>query len=211
MTCSSCGEETPDGNFCTRCGAPLGSGFSGPSRRRTHFAAAPHESVTVPRLISTLFPQLPRDSHRSYRLAFALGIAAVIVLAALRLFPVALIAAALLLPVLVVLYLVDVNVYEDEPVWAMSLTMGWGAAAGIGFGLLALAVAPPAAAVIVNGASPAWPLASCSAGPNPVFFRLVGCDALFAWPSTKLRSDRFRAINRSSNISVRSDSGWRVY
>jgi len=46
-----------------------------------------------------------------------------------------------------------VNVYEDEPVWAMSLTMGWGAAAGIGFGLLALAVAPPAAAVIVNGAS----------------------------------------------------------
>jgi hypothetical protein len=104
-------------------------------------------------LISTLFPRLPRDSHRSYRLALGLGSVTIVVLAALRLFPVALIAAALLLPLLVALYLVDVNVYGDEPVWALSLTMGWGAVAGVGFGLLALAVAPSAASVVVNGAS----------------------------------------------------------
>ena len=106
-----------------------------------------------PKLISALFPHLPRDSHRSYRLALGLGSAAVVVLAALRLFPVALIAAALLLPLLVALYLVDVNVYGDEPVWALSLTMGWGAVAGVGFGLLALTVAPSAASVVVNGTS----------------------------------------------------------
>ena len=106
-----------------------------------------------PKLISTLFPRLPQDSHRSYRLALGLGSAAIVVLAALRLFPVALIAAALLLPLLVALYLVDVNTYGDEPVWALSLTMGWGAVAGVGFGLLALAVAPSAASVIVNGTS----------------------------------------------------------
>jgi len=106
-----------------------------------------------PRLISALFPRLPRDSHPSYWLALGLGSAAVVVLAALRLFPVALIAAALLLPVLVALYLVDVNAYGDEPVWALALTMGWGAVAGVGFGLLALAVAPSAASVIVNGTS----------------------------------------------------------
>lgn len=106
-----------------------------------------------PRLISTLFPRLPRESHPSYWLALGLGSAAVVVLAALRLFPVALIAAALLLPVLVALYLVDVNAYGDEPVWALALTMGWGAVAGVGFGLLALAVAPSAASVIVNGTS----------------------------------------------------------
>lgn len=106
-----------------------------------------------PKFVSTLFPRLPRDSHRSYRLALGLGTVAVVVLAALRLFPVALIAAALLLPVLVALYLVDVNVYSDEPVWALSLTMGWGAVAGVGFGLVALAVAPSAASVIVNGTS----------------------------------------------------------
>jgi hypothetical protein len=106
-----------------------------------------------PKLISALFPRLPRDSHRSYWLALGLGSAAVVVLAALRLFPAALMAAALLLPLLVALYLVDVNVYEDEPVWALSLTMVWGAVAGVGFGLLALAVAPSAASVAVNGTS----------------------------------------------------------
>jgi hypothetical protein len=106
-----------------------------------------------PRLIATLFPRLPRDSHRSYWLALGLGSAAIVVLAALRLFPVALIAAALLLPLLVALYLIDVNAYGDEPVWALSLTMVWGAVAGVGFGLLALAVAPSAASVIVNGTS----------------------------------------------------------
>ena len=106
-----------------------------------------------PKLISTLFPHLPRDSHRSYRFALGLGSAAIVLLAVLRLFPVALIAAALLLPVLVAMYLVDVNVYGDEPVWALSLTMGWGAVAGVGFGVLALAVAPSAASVIVNGTS----------------------------------------------------------
>ena len=77
-----------------------------------------------PKLISTLFPRLPRDSHRSYWLALGLGSAAIVVLAALRFFPVALIASALLLPLLVALYLVDVNAYADEPVWALALTMG---------------------------------------------------------------------------------------
>jgi hypothetical protein len=109
--------------------------------------------VALPSVVSTLFPQLPRDSQPSYRLALGFGTAAVVVLAILGLFPVALIAAALVLPVLVVLYMVDVNVYEDEPVWAMSLTIGWGAAAGVGFGLLALAAAPSAASLIVNGRS----------------------------------------------------------
>jgi hypothetical protein len=152
-TCASCGRQTPEGNFCVRCGAPLKAGFDGPSRRRSQFAAAPEELAALPLVVSTLFPQLPRDSRLSFRLALGLGTAAVIVLAALRLFPVALIAAALLLPVLVVLYLIDVDAYEEEPAWAMSLTIGWGAAAGIGFGLIALAVAPSTGSVVVNGTS----------------------------------------------------------
>jgi hypothetical protein len=106
-----------------------------------------------PKLMSALFPRLPRESHRSYWLALGLGSATIVVLAALRLFPVALIAAAVLLPLLVALYLVDVNGYGDEPVWALTLTMGWGAVAGVGFGLLALAAAPSPASVIVNGTS----------------------------------------------------------
>jgi hypothetical protein len=104
-------------------------------------------------VVSSLFPHLPRTSHLTFRVALALGTAVVVILAVARLFPVALIAAALLLPLLVVLYLVEVNVYEDEPLWAMALTIGWGALAGIGFGLLALDVTPTSSSLIVGGGS----------------------------------------------------------
>jgi len=139
------------------------------------------------RLISSLFPRLPRDSHRSYRLALGLGSAAIVVLAVLRLFPVALIAAALLLPLLVVLYLVDVNAYEDEPVWALSLTMGWGAIAGVGFGLLALAVEPSPATVIVSGTSH-YLVVQGLLLPFCGFFVLLG------GPLVLLRYHRFNAV-----------------
>src|ERR1700733_2034259 len=67
-TCGSCGAGTPEGNFCVRCGAPLGEAFGGHSRGRSHFAAAPHEHVALPMVISSLFPHLPRSSHLFFRL-----------------------------------------------------------------------------------------------------------------------------------------------
>src|ERR1700761_1370249 len=145
--------------------------------------------VELPRstLISSLFPRLPRDSHLTYRLALGLGAAAILLLAALRLFPVALIAAALLLPLLVALYLVDVNAYEDEPVWALSLTMGWGAAVGVGFGLLALAVAPSPASVIVHGTSQYVVL-------QGLVLPFCGFVLLLLGPLVLLRYHRFNAV-----------------
>lgn len=151
--CSSCGGETPEGQFCIRCGAPLTEHFSGRSSGRSRFAAAPHEHVALPMVVSSLFPHLPRTSHLAFRLALLLGGVVVVVLAVTRVFPVALIAAALLLPLLVVLYLVEVNVYEDEPLWAMTLTIGWGAVTGVGFGLLALDITPTSSTLIVHGGS----------------------------------------------------------
>src|SRR5436305_9697249 len=148
--CSSCGGETPEGHFCVRCGAPLTDAFAGRSSGRSHFAAAPHEHVALPMIVSSLFPQLPRTSHLAFRLSLGLGTVVVVILAVTRLFPVALIAAALLLPLLVVVYLVEVNVYEDEPLWAMALTLGWGAVIGVGFGLLALDITPRSSALIVQ-------------------------------------------------------------
>ncbi|HEY1593212.1 MAG TPA: zinc ribbon domain-containing protein [Solirubrobacteraceae bacterium] len=153
MTCPSCEQTTPEGRFCIRCGAPLADDWEGKSRTRSHFAAASHQHVAHPALISTLFPHLPRASQSGFRLALAFGLAVVAGLAALRLFPMALIAAALLLPLLVVLYLIDVDVYEGEPPWAVAFVILWGAVAGVGFGLLAIDVAPSAVDVIAHGDS----------------------------------------------------------
>ncbi len=153
MICPSCEQSTPEGHFCVRCGAPLSDGWEGRSRDRSHFAAASHQHVAHPALISTLFPHLPRASHTGFRVALAVGLGVVVGQAALRLFPMALIAAALLLPLLVVLYLIDVDVYEGEPPWAVAFVMLWGAAAGVGFGVLALEITPSAVDVVVHGDS----------------------------------------------------------
>ena len=81
---------------------------------RRAFAAAPNESVLRPTIVSTIFPQLPRPSMAMFRTCLGLGLATVLVLGLAKLYPVALIAGAVLLPVLVVLYMVDINVFEDQ-------------------------------------------------------------------------------------------------
>jgi ribosomal protein L32 len=150
--CPTCHEQTPDGRFCVRCGAPL-DGALEHARERRQFAAAPGEHRYAPWLISTLFPHLPRHSERHFRAALAVGGTLVVVLGVLRLFPVALITAALLMPLLTVLYFYDVDVYEREPVWAAAWTVGWGALTGFAVGVLAKAVAPTGPALIDKGST----------------------------------------------------------
>jgi hypothetical protein len=152
--CPNCHRPTPDGNFCVRCGVPLRAGATPHSAQaRSQFAAAPGERKYVPWLVSTLFPQLPRHSDRHFRLALLGGAVLVIALAAFRLFPVAVIVAALLMPLLIVLYFYDVDIYEQSPTWAIGWTLGWGAAAGVGVGFLARALYPSGYALINRGSS----------------------------------------------------------
>src|SRR5579871_5081128 len=97
--CPGCGVPTPPGRFCVRCGTRLEDGGEH-ARRRTEFAGAPAQRRLAPWLVSTLFPHLPHGSMRDFRIALAAGIAVVAALAALRLFPIALIVAAALLPLI---------------------------------------------------------------------------------------------------------------
>ncbi len=185
--CSSCGGDTPEGRFCIRCGAPLGQGHEGRSSSRTHYAASPHEHVAFPAVISSLFPHLPRSSHWGFRVALLTGAILLVILAVARLFPLGLIAAAVLLPLVVVLYVIDVEVYEEEPAWAMVLTLAWGAVSGIGFGLIAIAISPSVTSVITNGNS-----------QYLVYQGLVlpfcGLLVLMAGPLVLLRYHRFNSV-----------------
>jgi hypothetical protein len=150
--CPTCGLQTPTGQFCVRCGAPLHRQL-GHARERGEFAAHPEERRYAPWLVSTLFPHLPKHSERHFHVALGVGAALVIVLGALRLFPVALITAAVLMPLLTILYFYDVDIYEAEPAWAAGWTLLWGAVTGVGVGLLAKAVAPTGAALIDRGST----------------------------------------------------------
>ena len=136
-----------------RCGAPLDARLEH-ARNRRAYAAAPAEGRYAPRLISSLFPRLPRGSERHFRIALALGVLAVAVLAVLRLFGVALVTAALLMPLISLLYLYDVDVYETSPGWPVLWTIVWGTAAGIAVGLLARALAPSGPALVDRSSAP---------------------------------------------------------
>ena len=139
ITCSACGHVVPFRAYCIRCGRSLSDGEPQSATRGilgVGFSAAPDEPVLSVRVVSTLFPQLPKADMSAFRVAFGVGIAVVVGLALARMFPVALIAAAVIVPLLTLLYLIDVDVYEDEPLHIIGLTMIAGAVAGVAIGLV---------------------------------------------------------------------------
>jgi RsiW-degrading membrane proteinase PrsW (M82 family) len=120
----------PAGDFCGHCGAHL----TGASTTRRHaFAAVPAQRVAQLAIISTLFPHLPHRRGGAFRWALLAGSAGVLVLAVFHLFAPATVAATLLLPVLYLLYLYEVEVYEDEPWLVIGATMVAGAVLGYAF------------------------------------------------------------------------------
>src|SRR5436190_11130314 len=159
IRCNQCGNEVPRLEYCIRCGDPLSDEYSaqGKAAARDRFAAAPHEPLRTVALISTLFPQLPRAEMRTFRIAFLAGAGIILVLALLGLFPVALVTAAVLVPLLMIMYVYVVDIYEDEPLSIVGATMAWGAAAGLLYALVVRALpsggfgAASASSVALNG------------------------------------------------------------
>lgn len=133
MICEDCGLETAEAPFCVRCGHRQHEPVASTTKRR--YSADPDEKALSVHVMSTLFPQLPRDDLAAFRLALLLGVGAVVALAVLGLYPVAVVAAAALVPLVMVIYLYDVDLYEDEPMRVYALTFAWGALAGAAMGL----------------------------------------------------------------------------
>ncbi len=134
MICDDCGLETAEAPFCVRCGHRQHEALVSGAKRR--YSAGPDETALSVHVITTLFPQLPRDDLAAFRLILLLGVGAVLTLGVLGLYPVAVIAAAALVPLVMVTYLYDVDLYEDEPLRVYALTLAWGVAAGAAVGLL---------------------------------------------------------------------------
>jgi hypothetical protein len=84
--------------------------------QRPHaFAANPHEHVLHLSPVSTLFPHLPHRRSAPFRLALMAVAIALIVLGYERLTGPSIAVAAFAVPLLYLLYLYEVEVYEDEP------------------------------------------------------------------------------------------------
>ena len=225
--CDNCGSEVPASRFCIRCGHELEDGTRALSRFvrmpgsgvidrgvsgvfridprslsgvRRAFAAAPNEHVLRPSVVSTIFPQLPKPRMEVFRICFAFGVATVLVLGLAKLYPVALLAGAVLLPLLVVIYMVDVNDFEQASLPVIAGTLAWGAATGIGTAFIAKALSPSGSEVFVGGHSDLVLTRGVLVPLLSVVLSLAGPLALLRYPrfNTVLDGATFAAASASA-------------
>jgi uncharacterized protein YlaN (UPF0358 family) len=134
-----------------------------------------------------LFPALPRSEMRHFHAAALAGTALMVALACFRLFPLALVVAAILVPLLTVMYVYDVDVYEDEPLRVIALTMAWGFLVGaVVTGVARALVESGATALVENHASTTL--------LRGVALPIVGLAAVLLGPLVLLRYPRFNDV-----------------
>lgn len=134
MNCPRCGSELPEaGHFCHACGHDVTAGEGA----RRSFAAKPDEPVRSFRLVSSIMPKGAAERPRTYQIAFGIALLTAVVAALLGALPVAILVAALAIPLIYIVYLYDVNLWEDQPIpvtgLAFVLTLALGALFTIGW------------------------------------------------------------------------------
>jgi hypothetical protein len=177
-TCPHCGQSVPHFHYCVRCGSPLDE-----TARRHEFAAHPDEPVQAVRLLSTLFPRLRGDGYAAFRAAFLLAGVVIAALVIAGLYPVALVAAAIVVPVLFVLYFIEVDLYERAPLAVVVATLAWGGLVG---GLLG------AAGRLAGSSAAAEASSNLAAGvPGAVAIALLGAALATLGPLALIRHRAF--------------------
>lgn len=114
--CPTCHEVVPAVVFCGACGAAFDSAATGRGilLRPKAYAAAPHESVLIPRMSSTFFPRLHIRATRAYRIALvALVLCMAVMSVLLWNVPVATI-SVLGVPLLFMLYAWESDAFRDD-------------------------------------------------------------------------------------------------
>lgn len=113
MNCPTCTTDNPDvAFFCHKCGTSLKGSASS---RASSYAVQSSEGVNQFALISTIMPATNRETADNYRWAMIVSAVLIIGATALGLLPIAVAAAAFLIPVSYLVYIYDVNLWEDAP------------------------------------------------------------------------------------------------
>lgn len=133
MDCPNC--STPHSEaarFCERCGTPLHAVLD----RSNHFVADPDEPVRALALMSTLMPHLSGRRHHLYRNVITLMLLASLLAAAFGSLAIALVLAAVALPIVVLIYLQDHDVWHGEPITLIGAGLVLSLVLGVGVGFL---------------------------------------------------------------------------
>lgn len=113
MDCLRCHAQLPEvAHFCHVCGQDL---RSGDAARRRSFAARPEEPVASFALISSIMPRGSGQRPQTYRIALTIALVVALVAAIFGAMPIAVLVAAFAVPIVYIVYMYDVNLWEDEP------------------------------------------------------------------------------------------------
>ncbi len=116
MECPECHRDNPDvASFCHRCGHSFRAGSTGKHGRGHSYVVQSAESVAQFALISTIMPQSNREVADNFRWAITIGTVLILGLTLFGILPGAILAAALLVPLAYLVYIYDVNLWEDAP------------------------------------------------------------------------------------------------
>jgi hypothetical protein len=114
MDCSRCHSQVPDvAHFCHRCGLDL---LPESERSKRRFAVNPDEPVASFAVVSSIMPREAGRHPQTYRTAFTITLAAALIAAVFGALPIAVLIAAFAIPLVYIVYLYDVNMWEDEPI-----------------------------------------------------------------------------------------------
>lgn len=128
MECPRCHGALPEvAHYCHHCGHDIVSKDVG---RRKSYAAQPNQPVASFAPVATIMPRGSAGHPGTYQVALIATLLIMVVTAALGAVPLALTVAAFAIPIVYIVYLYDVNMWEDQPVLvvvlAFLLTFGLG-------------------------------------------------------------------------------------
>jgi hypothetical protein len=126
----------PGARFDPVTGAELSAGLNGGGERRQSYALQPGEPVASFNLVTSLMPLASGTAPQTYRWALGLGVLIPVVAGALGFLAFAFVAAAVVVPAIYVVYMYDVNQWEDQPIGVVLGAIGAAAALGVGFTFL---------------------------------------------------------------------------
>jgi RsiW-degrading membrane proteinase PrsW (M82 family) len=126
----------PGARFDPVTGAELSAAAGAGGERRRSYALQPGEPVASFNLVTSLMPLASGSAPQTYRWALGLGILIPVVAGALGFLAFAFVAAAVVVPAVYVVYLYDVNQWEDQPIAVVLGAIGAAAALGVGFTFL---------------------------------------------------------------------------
>ena len=134
MECPRCRADLPEvAHFCHICGQDQRS--SDVARRRS-FAARPDEPVASFALVSSIMPRGTGQRPQTYRMALTIALVVALIAAIFGAMPIAVLVAAFAIPIVYIVYIYDVNLWEDEPIPVTGLAFALTGVLAIGFTIL---------------------------------------------------------------------------